>query len=61
MLYRIQKKEIPQAARVLADAFHNDPLWQKILAAENDIEKKYKININKNHLLNNLYLNLYRL
>ncbi|MBN2004658.1 MAG: GNAT family N-acetyltransferase [Anaerolineae bacterium] len=30
-LYRLQKKDIPQAAVVLADAFRHDPLWNIIL------------------------------
>jgi ribosomal protein S18 acetylase RimI-like enzyme len=29
-LYRLQKKDIPQAVSVLADAFRDDPIWNKI-------------------------------
>ena len=30
-LYRLQKKDAPRAAAVLADAFQHDPLWNAIL------------------------------
>ncbi len=31
-LYRLQKRDVPKADRVLADAFRPDPLWSRILA-----------------------------
>ncbi len=36
MLYTIQKTDIGQAAKVLADAFQHDPLWKKIFGGEPD-------------------------
>jgi ribosomal protein S18 acetylase RimI-like enzyme len=42
MLYRLQKKEIPKAGIVLADAFQHDPLWNKILEGESNIEQKFQ-------------------
>jgi ribosomal protein S18 acetylase RimI-like enzyme len=30
-LYRLQKKDFPQAAAMLADAFQHDPLWNVVL------------------------------
>ena len=42
MLYRLQKKEILKAATVLADAFQHDPLWNKILEGESNIEEKFR-------------------
>lgn len=30
-LYRLQKKDIPRAAAVLADAFQRDPVWSAVL------------------------------
>jgi ribosomal protein S18 acetylase RimI-like enzyme len=31
-LYRLRAKDLPKADEVLTDAFHNDPLWSKVLA-----------------------------
>lgn len=42
MLYRVQKKDVKHAGRVLADAFHHDPIWNKIFEGESDIEKKFR-------------------
>ena len=41
MLYRVQKGDINRAAKVLADAFQRDPLWNKIYEGEPDIEKRF--------------------
>lgn len=41
MLYRIQKGDIMQASKVLADAFQHDPIWNKICKGEPDIEKRF--------------------
>ena len=30
-LYKVQKKDIPKAGAVLADAFQHDPIWGRIL------------------------------
>ena len=42
MLYRVQKRDITQVGKVLADAFQHDPLWNKIYEAESDIEKRFR-------------------
>ena len=31
-LYQLQKRDIPQAAAVLVDAFEHDPIWQVVLS-----------------------------
>ena len=41
MLYRVQKRDIQQATRVLADAFHRDPLWIKIYEGEVYNEERF--------------------
>jgi len=41
MLYRVQKRDIVRAGKVLADAFQRDPLWNKICEGESDIEKRF--------------------
>lgn len=41
MLYKVQKKDVKQAGNVLADAFHHDPVWNKVFAGEPDVEKKF--------------------
>jgi GNAT superfamily N-acetyltransferase len=41
MLYRVQKRDIIRAGKVLADAFQHDPLWNKIYEGESDIEKRF--------------------
>ena len=41
MLYRVQKGDINQASKVLADAFQHDPLWNKIFKGESHLEKKF--------------------
>jgi ribosomal protein S18 acetylase RimI-like enzyme len=33
-LYKVQKKDIPKASAVLADAFQHDPLWTKVFEDE---------------------------
>jgi len=38
-MYKLQKKDISQAAAVLADAFQHDPIWNKVLA-ESQIDQK---------------------
>ena len=42
MLYRVQKGDIMQAGKVLADAFQHDPLWNKICEGESDLEKRLR-------------------
>jgi GNAT superfamily N-acetyltransferase len=42
MLYKVHKKEIVRASKVLADAFQRDPLWNKIYEGEYDIEKRFR-------------------
>jgi ribosomal protein S18 acetylase RimI-like enzyme len=42
MLYRVQKKDITEAVKVLADAFQRDPLWNKICEGESDLEKRFR-------------------
>lgn len=34
-LYKLQKKDIPKAGSVLADAFQYDPVWEKVLKHAN--------------------------
>ena len=38
-LYKVQRKDIPKAGVVLADAFQNDPVWKVVLAGAR-IEQK---------------------
>lgn len=40
MLYRVQKGDIVQASKVLADAFQRDPLWNKICEMAPDLKKR---------------------
>jgi len=42
MLYRVQKGDIMQAGKVLADAFQRDPLWNKFFEGETDFEKRLR-------------------
>ncbi|MFC1983648.1 GNAT family N-acetyltransferase [Chloroflexota bacterium] len=42
MLYRVQKRDIMQAVKVLADAFQHDPLWNKVCEEESDIDKRFR-------------------
>jgi ribosomal protein S18 acetylase RimI-like enzyme len=42
MLYRVQKRDISQTAKVLADAFKSDPLWNKIFEGESDLKKRFR-------------------
>jgi ribosomal protein S18 acetylase RimI-like enzyme len=42
MLYRVQKRDIVRASKVLADAFQRDPGWNKICEGESDIEKRFR-------------------
>jgi len=41
MLYRVQKRDIMRASKVLADAFQSDPLWNKIYEREPDVGKRF--------------------
>ena len=41
MLYRVQKRDIVRASKVLADAFQRDPLWNKLYEGEPNIEKRF--------------------
>lgn len=41
MLYKIQKKDIPKASAVLANAFQHDPLWLKFFEDEPNIDQKF--------------------
>ena len=38
-LYRLQKKDIPQAAAMLVDAFQHDPLWEAVWHDANPRQK----------------------
>jgi GNAT superfamily N-acetyltransferase len=42
MLYRIQRRDVMQAGKVLADAFQHDPLWNKIFEGESDLDKRFR-------------------
>ena len=39
-LYKVQKKDIPKAGVVLADAFQHDPVWNKVLEDANIGQKQ---------------------
>jgi ribosomal protein S18 acetylase RimI-like enzyme len=39
-LYKVQKKDIPKAGAVLADAFQHDPVWTKFFKGEAKIDQK---------------------
>ena len=41
MLYKVQKRDIVRASKVLADAFQRDPVWNKIYEGDPDIEKRF--------------------
>jgi ribosomal protein S18 acetylase RimI-like enzyme len=43
MLYRVQRGDVARAAKVLADAFQYDPLWNKIYERESHLEKRLRI------------------
>jgi hypothetical protein len=38
-LYKVEKKDIPKAGAVLADAFQQDPIWKRVLE-ETEIDMK---------------------
>ena len=38
-LYRLQKKDVARASKVLADAFYNDPVWIYLIP-DNQIRKE---------------------
>jgi len=40
-LYRVQRKDIPQAAAVLADAFQHDPVWSAVLCDTSPAQRAY--------------------
>ena len=40
-LYKLQKKDMPKAGSILADAFQHYPVWNKLFEGESKIEKKY--------------------
>ena len=42
MLYRVQKRDIVRASKVLANAFQRDPLWNKIYEVDPDIKKRFQ-------------------
>jgi ribosomal protein S18 acetylase RimI-like enzyme len=42
MLYRVQKRDVIQASKILADAFQHDPLWNKIYEGDPGIEKRFQ-------------------
>ena len=42
MLYRVQKRDIIQASKVLADAFQYDPLWNKVYEGEPYTGKRFR-------------------
>jgi ribosomal protein S18 acetylase RimI-like enzyme len=39
-LYKVQKKDIPKAGVVLADAFQHDPIWTRIFKGEAKIDQR---------------------
>ena len=39
-LYRLRKKDVPQAAAVLTDAFRHDPVWREVLAESTTDQKQ---------------------
>ena len=41
-MLKVQKHEIPKASAVLADAFQQDPLWNKIFKDESDLSQKFQ-------------------
>ena len=41
-LYKIQKKDIPKAAAVLAEAFDDDPIWSALFEGESNRERKIR-------------------
>ncbi len=41
-LYKVQKKDIPKAGVVLADAFQHDPVWKKVLEEAKIVRKIFK-------------------
>jgi GNAT superfamily N-acetyltransferase len=42
MLYKVEKRDIVRASKVLADAFQRDPVWNKICEGESDLEKRFR-------------------
>jgi len=42
MLYRVRRKDIMPASKVLADAFQHDPLWNRIREGEPDFDKRFR-------------------
>jgi len=42
VLYKIQKKDIPKASEVLADAFQYDPLWNRFFEGESHLDLKFR-------------------
>jgi len=42
MLYRVQKKDIVRASKVLSDAFQHDPVWNKICEGESHLGKRFR-------------------
>ncbi len=42
VLYPIQKADTRRAARILADAFQNDPIWSAICEGESNIDKRLR-------------------
>lgn len=41
MLYKIHKRDIPNASAVLADAFQHDPLWNKLFEGASHRDRKF--------------------
>jgi ribosomal protein S18 acetylase RimI-like enzyme len=39
-LYKVQKKDIPKAGVVLADAFQHDPIWKQVFKDEATIDQR---------------------
>ena len=42
-LYRLHKKDLPQASEVMADAFQHDPIWKAIFEDVPNIEDKVNV------------------
>jgi ribosomal protein S18 acetylase RimI-like enzyme len=42
MLYKVKRRDITKAGKVLADAFKYAPIWNKICEGESDLEKRFR-------------------
>jgi ribosomal protein S18 acetylase RimI-like enzyme len=42
-LYKLQPKDVPKAGAVLADAFRNDPVWNKVFASDTTPRQRHLV------------------